>query len=121
MHIDDVRMSEDWQRAKRELGIRVDAPAEILLGGGTLIRVPALVHDFGAPRGTVVVVRHEELRPYRESLLERGYSYSSYGVPDLNRPFDRENTIDMLCEWGWSGEMGKQPGWYYTWEPRDDT
>lgn len=102
------KVSDAWLAAARDLGITVTAPCVLETGEGEYT-FAALVHDFGRPKGTLVVVPSD-----REVLVEaaraRGYFpsclYESYEA------YERQLFIDTLNDWQWFGNDGERPDWY---------
>jgi hypothetical protein len=47
------------------------------------------------------------LKPFTELLVSSGYGYSAVEIIDD----DRDAVIDMLRDWGWTGEALDIPNW----------
>lgn len=100
-----------WKRAAVDLGIDVIAPFEAQFSDGSLLKVSALVKDFGAARGMLVAADFQVLKPYTDKIVEAGYGFSSNlgSGPD---EYDRDYMIEVLEDWGWSGGSArKRPDW----------
>ena len=91
-------ISEAWQQAASDLGIRVQAPYSLNANDGPTIQFEALICDFGGPKGVLITTVGEDTK--FAAATEAGFfcsqlnpdSYSSY-VPELFR--------DTLDDWGW--------------------
>jgi hypothetical protein len=97
-----------WQKAAADLGIDVVTPFETTLTDGTRVEVSALVRDFGAKRGMVVDANYDIIQPYTKKLVEDGYGFSS-NFGESPESYDRDSMIEILADWGWSGEPAKKP------------
>ena len=91
------------------LGICVTAPFEVRRDSDTPVRFLALVHDFGAPRGTLVC-RGDEWEKYRRFAASEGYFLSGLYLEAYSR-YERERFVETLDDWGWFGQ-GAPPPWY---------
>src|SRR5262249_16232963 len=98
-----------WKRVATDLGIDVVTPFEIALPNGQRLAASALVKDFGRKHGTVIA-GSSTLRPYYDVLRELGYGFSSKvgHSPDQYR---RNEMIEVLADWGWSGPTEAKPSW----------
>jgi hypothetical protein len=107
----DVQMSAHWEKVSRELGLSVIAPYEVRLRSGRSVMVPALVRNFGARHGTLVVVDYQTIANIAGDLVEEGYGYSAMEPPGPHEDFDPGGIMAMLEDWGWSGPEQARPGW----------
>ena len=94
-------LGEMWVEASRDLKIRVVVPFTL-----ETRQYPVLVCDFGSPNGLVV------LEDWDESLAEfaqaRGFGFSCMYAG----PYDRDDIIDALQDWGWARTPSDAPDWY---------
>jgi hypothetical protein len=99
-----------WRRLAADLGIEVVTPFEMRLPNGARLQVSALVRNFGPKLGMVVDAKFGIIRPHTKELRELGYGFSSNigHSPNLYR---REDMIEVLADWGWSGAAEQKPGW----------
>lgn len=98
-----------WQVAERDLKLEIVAPFEVTLLSRTILRAEFLVRHFGAKNGMLVFTDYRLVRPYDEELVNLGYGYS---VMDRdNESYVREDFIDVLSDWGWSGDKARKPIW----------
>ena len=58
----------------------------------------------------LLVTDYEQIRPLMNRLLEAGYGYSCLSEPCDPHEEDPEALIDMLRDWGWTGD-GAPPAW----------
>lgn len=101
---------EFWRKVSAELGISVETPFETTLPDGRQIRASALVRDFGAKRGMAVFADAALVHPIGDALWACGYGFSAgFGAhPD---EYDRAYMIEILDDWGWSGDPARKPHW----------
>ena len=108
----DQGLVNAWLEAASDLGIRVVAPFQFRTQAGETLWCEAHVLDFGSPQGILVGnCESNQLLVLRES---DGYAFSH--LSRSYRSYSRECFIDMLNDWRWFGETGKEPSWY-TGEP----
>jgi hypothetical protein len=98
--------TEAWEKARLELGVRVDAPADVSIGG-VLHDCVAFVPDFGSANGTAIL--HESSPAPGESRLPSDPFVSR--VTDSYARFDHQLFVDTLNDWGWFGS-DSPPDWY---------
>jgi hypothetical protein len=97
-----------WLRVAADLGIEIVSPFEAVLPDGSRISATALVRSFGAERGMVIVADFADIKSHTDALRKGGYGYSA----DLGRSpdrYDRELMIEVLADWGWTGDPAKKP------------
>ena len=98
-----------WAIAASDLGIRVTAPYVEKGASGDAIEFVALVRDFGARRGTYVWYMPDPLPTTR---LRHSVPYFVSALnPALYEEYDRDRFIELLNQWGWTGQ-GAPPDWY---------
>lgn len=102
------KLIHKWQQARDDLGLRITAPAEIDLGNGDTIRADVLLLDFGAKNGMIVITDFNLVKRHLETLQRLGYGFSVLNEP--RDAYNREGFIDMLSDWGWSGNQ-PAPDW----------
>jgi hypothetical protein len=103
-------LSEAWQAAELELGIRVTAPALVPGSNGENIECAALVADFGSSEGMAAFPLSRQ-SSVSESLSAVNQSAVSFLDDDSYSKFDRDLFIATLNDWGWFG-TGDPPSWY---------
>lgn len=104
-------MNQVWENAATDLGIRVVAPYDLILPSGSHIHASVLVKDFGATQGMLIVESFELVRRHHQEILTSGYGYSVLDSPKSADAYDRESTMIMLRDWGWTGQEGMKPDW----------
>lgn len=107
----DERLRQQWHSAGDDLGFDVVEDFELLLSSGKRISVPVLVPCFGASNGMLVVTTIDQLEGVTDELVEAGYGYAVMDEPREGEEYDREAFIDVLVDWGWSGEESASPKW----------
>lgn len=100
-----------WEIAATDLSIRVVAPYDLMLPSGSRILASVLVSDFGAAKGMLIVESFELVRKHHEEILTSGYGYSVLDAPTSADAYDRESTMAMLRDWGWTGQDSIKPSW----------
>ena len=98
-----------WADRASRYGLSVAIPFTLALDGETLT-VPVLLRQFGAANGMLLVTDHALIRPRTGQIVDLGYGYSCLSEPESRREDDDEAFIDMLLDWGWSGD-GSPPTW----------
>jgi hypothetical protein len=105
------RLVQFWSKAADELGFQIVAPFEVTLGRGAKLQVPLLVLHFGAKHGMLVVPSYETVKDVANELVEAGYGFSVLSEPESHDDYVREEYIEVLRDWGWSGEPSGMPLW----------
>jgi hypothetical protein len=108
------RLAAEWRLIANALGLRLIAPASILLPSGDRVNADALLLDFGGPKGMVLVTDYKIIRPYRDTLPEAGYGFSVLSDPtstEIEIPPQLDDIIDVLRDWGWAGAPENEPTW----------
>lgn len=113
----DRRLVEHWQAAAEDVGIRVTAPIELTDAAGQPFVCEVFVHDFGSPKGTLVLSPKTERR-IRQNLRSVGLEACVGGAGFGRAEYVRKHFVDELLDWGWSGKAGAEPSWYSERMPR---
>lgn len=100
----NLHLGQSWVEAGEDLGLRVVAPFVLTTEAGQSLSYDAVVYDFGFKRGMVLMELWDESKA--GVAAENGYGYSCM---DASK-YERESTIEVLRDWGWSGE-GMPPAW----------
>ena len=104
-----MSISDAWNAAAIDLGIRVTAPA-IFEFDERMAEFDAHIENFGSPAGTVIAPLHETDPAMREVALEAG-AFLSHLAP-IYAEYDRLLFIETLNDWGWFGTEGTEPPWF---------
>lgn len=110
-----MSLIEEWEAARDDLGIEIVAPYVVDLGDGKKLFVPILIKHFGHKQGMLVVSDFQALKPYEHQLWAMGYGMSVLEEP--TDPYDREVMIELLSDWGWTGDPAQKPAWIRDHEP----
>jgi hypothetical protein len=107
------RLAQRWIAIANALGLRITAPASILLPSGQRIDADALLLDFGGPRGMLLVTDDELVWPHQAAIVDAGYGFSvlSDPGPSADSPPPLDDVIDVLRDWGWEGDPADEPAW----------
>ena len=107
------KMSKAWLQAGCELGLEVVAPFRLQTSLGETVEYIALVRNFGADKGMLLLADSGATGAMRLAQSE-GFSFSC--LYETYADFDRQRFIDALNDWGWTGPENQTPDWY-TGEP----
>jgi hypothetical protein len=110
-----MTLIEEWEMVRDDLGIEIVAPYVVDLGDGKKLSVPILVKHFGHKQGMLVVSDFQDLKPYENQVWAMGYGMSVLEEP--TEPYDREVMIELLSDWGWTGDPARKPAWVRDPEP----
>ena len=110
-------ISTAWLIAATELGIRVEVPGEVEIGG-VPVACDSYLPDFGSPHGMAVFgLRVSRRGVPRDRILDLNRRATDPSYSQLSnrayRHFDREHFIEALEDWGWFGD-GDPPDWFTT-------
>ena len=105
------KLLQFWQKAASDLGLQITAPFSLILGSGNSLEVILLVHQFGAAKGMLVFTSYDAVAPYINEIVDAGYGFSVLDDPKEDEDYDKEDFIELLADWGWSGETEAQPDW----------
>jgi hypothetical protein len=102
-----------WVAIAAALRIRVTAPASIVLPSGKQIDADALIVDFGAQLGMLLVTDDQIVWPHRAAITDAGYGFSVLSEPrrNLDSPLDIDGAKAVLRDWGWAGSNENRPDW----------
>ncbi len=102
---------ESWLQTADDLGIRIVAPFELVLESGARVQAKVLVRDFGDRHGMLVVSDFEIIKRNHDEIIRAGYGYSTMSEPRIEAEYDRDTSIEVLADWGWTGPEYKRPTW----------
>ena len=105
------KLIEIWKLAAQDLGFDIQTPFSIQLPSGTRINAPLLVRNFGAVNGMLIVTQSQDVWGSRSELTDQGYGFSVLSVPETNTVYIRNEYIEVLNDWGWSGPPKEKPSW----------
>ena len=91
--------------------MQISAPFNVAVNDGTELQAAFLVRSFGAERGMLVFRNTDEVTRHHDALLQLGYGYSVIDSPLENEPYDRDDYVALLSDWGWSGNEMERPDW----------
>ncbi len=104
---------EAFTEAARKLGFAFTAPYSYQFAGSPAIQALGLVHEFGAPNGTLLFLEHMQA-PSTAELRSHGLSYSRLG--ESYGRYDEALFKATLNDWQFYGSSKNRPAWY-TGEP----
>jgi hypothetical protein len=103
----DLVLVQAWLTAGIELGIRVEAPAQVIIRGEA-VECSAFLPDFGSVNGAAVFSLLGSIELPKTADPD---PFCSLLNADQYENFDRNHFIDTLNDWGWFGN-GDPPDWY---------
>jgi hypothetical protein len=98
-----------WRNAGQLLGFSIEAPCNLRLPSGIFIDAAALLPDFGARNGMLLISSYDEIQSYLDEINSAGYAFSVLG-PFVEFQVDCEAVIDSLRDWGWTART-PPPSW----------
>ena len=107
------KLQENWLKVSKELGIKVvpDFVLELRSSKGVVVvKSDLFVESFGMSRGMLVVTDYNVIAANVCDLIELGYGFSILDQNDNNH--DKEFFMNVLRDWGWSGDKELCPEWY---------
>jgi len=107
------RLQTAWRVAAKELGLDIVIPYELKAKEFSLTAL-VLLKNFGGEHGMLIVSDYGIIEPFRDQVIKLGYGFSTLTEPDRDWPFtgeEKEAFIEMLDEWGWSGDPDEEPEW----------
>jgi hypothetical protein len=104
------KLLAQFEAARDNLGIVIAAPYEVDIDDNVKVRAEILVKHFGGKNGTLVVANYAVVKPYLEQLRILRYGFSVLEEP--SEAYNREIFIEMLSDWGWTGDGAMKPAWF---------
>ena len=105
------RLIQMWQVAAKDLCLEIITPFMLVLSSGTQIRAELLLKYFGAQNGMLVINKYSQISSFVDEIVNEGYGFSVLDEPSENEQYSRAAFIEMLSDWGWSGDKSKEPNW----------
>lgn len=105
---------EFCSRASEDLGIDFVAPYVLKLPDGHLLKAELLVKHFGAPNGMLIFNDSKEVMKYGDAIIDAGFGVSVMGDPSDRAEYSTQNYVELLSDWGWSGEPELKPSWTHS-------
>jgi len=99
-----------WTEAAEDLGLQVHFDIVVRELEGEPV---ATVHlaQFGAENGMLIFDHSEVVSRHGSRLIELGYGYSVMDAPRANESYERDDFVEMLADWGWTGRPQARPTW----------
>ena len=115
MDSDIQHVADAWVEAGKKLGIRVDAPFELLDAAGRVHCFAAYIPDYGGENGAVVLVAKPpefERDAEAEQCAKEGGYWCSVVNAESYSTFDHDLFTSTLNDWQYFGELDSKPAWY---------
>ncbi|EKO89355.1 hypothetical protein LEP1GSC151_2152 [Leptospira interrogans serovar Grippotyphosa str. LT2186] len=106
-----TKLQKIWKDAAENLNLEVEIPFSIILADNLKINVSVLLKNFGAKNGMLIITNYEDIEPYLEKIYEAGYGFSTLSEPSENEQYLRKDFIELLSDWGWTGDVNLKPEW----------
>jgi hypothetical protein len=100
-----------WQQASNDLGLDIVAPFVLQLPSGVQINAIFFLKNFGAQEGMLIVSKFDDVSQYVDELTQAGYGFSVLSKYRSDTNYVRDNIVDVLRDWGWSGPPDSRPAW----------
>ena len=97
----------NWQRAAVELDFCFVSPFEF---GPPDARYSCFAHvpEFGSANGMIVMLEYDQAMV--RAAQTNGFGYSC--LTDSSEPYNAQDFIDVLNDWGWTCNNKTAPSWY---------
>ncbi len=105
------RLVQIWTIAAKDLKIEIIAPYLLTLPSGIQISALLLVPNFGATNGMLIVGGYDDVECCLDELMIEGYGFSILEEPGNKEQYSRQEYIELLNDWGWSGDEKLKPDW----------
>lgn len=105
------KLINHWEMAASDLGLDLVVPYCLVLDSGIELNALFLVKDFGSPKGMLIFSHYEQIESCSDYVLSAGYGFAVLDMPSESEVYDRDEFIEVLLDWGWSGEDKKRPDW----------
>jgi hypothetical protein len=105
------RLVEMWQSAAKDLNLEIITPFILRLSSGIKIEAEFLVKNFGASKGMIVFKKYDQVATCVDEIVNEGYGFSVLDEPGENEQYVRDYFIEILNDWGWSGDKSMKPSW----------
>jgi len=103
--------AEMWGAAANDLQFCIVAPFTLTLPSGAAVEAEVLVIGFGASNGMLVFSEPAVIKEHGDEIVSSGYGYSVFDPPGAHEEYDRDDYVEMLSDWGWSGTPESKPSW----------
>ncbi|TGK31348.1 hypothetical protein EHQ12_01270 [Leptospira gomenensis] len=106
-----TKLQKIWKDAAENLNLEVEIPFSIILTDNSKINASILLKNFGAKNGMLIITNYEDVEQYLEKIYEAGYGFSTLSEPSENEQYSRKDFIELLSDWGWTGDLNLKPKW----------
>ena len=59
----------------------------------------------------LIFTNYDDVSPYVNEIVEAGYGFSVLGEPGENENYELEEYMELLADWGWTGDDELKPDW----------
>jgi hypothetical protein len=105
------KFSGVWKDAVEDLDLEIVCPFNFVLPNGRALEPLFLLKNFGAANGMLIFGDFGDISSVVEDISCAGYGFSVLDDPFGEGVYSREDFIEMLSDWGWSGPKELAPNW----------
>jgi hypothetical protein len=102
-----------WKSVAGDLGLVLLERHSVRMESGDVVVALMLVKNFGGIAGTLIFNDHSLVSKHLPQLVQLGFGYSILEEPRENAVYNKENIIEILSEWGWTGPANESPNWIH--------
>lgn len=106
-----ARLLQFWQKAASDLGLQITTPFSLVLSSGHRLQAILLICQFGGTKGMLVFASYDGIASHVNEIVDAGYGFSILDEPGEHEEYNREEYIELLSDWGWSGDDESRPTW----------
>lgn len=99
-----------WETAAKDLALTIVTPFYLIMNDGNRLAIDILVKNYGTKNGMLIVSDYNSINNYQDEIINSGYGYSAMSAPEDNE-YDKNRIIEVLRDWGWTGETLEKPVW----------
>lgn len=101
----------EWLKVSEVLKIDIVIGFQLKISDKVTLKSEFLVKKFGAKNGMLVFTSYSSLAPYVQQIIDIGYGFSVLSESS-DKNIKIESYMEVLNDWGWSGDESETPSWY---------
>lgn len=105
-------LQKNWLQVSEDLNLEMipDFTLELRSSNGVVvIKTELFVKSFGMLKGMLLITDYDVISAHVCDLIQMGYGFS---ILNENDDFsDRGACVNLLKDWGWSGDESLRPDW----------
>ena len=83
----------------------------------TLTLAAVLVRRFGGPKGMLILSDYAPVVGRIDEIVQAGFGCSIMSAPAAAEAYAREEFVELLADWGWTGDESERPDWLDSVDP----